>query len=70
MKDKIFTEDEVKKILKEMVQYIQNFIENLKVDKDNIYFGYIFSLINKEMQAFKKMINDCQKWCCIFLLLL
>ena len=60
LKDKIFTEDEIKKILIEMVQYIQNFIENLKVDKDNIYFGYIFSLINKDMPEFKKMINDCQ----------
>ena len=60
LKDKIFTENEVKEILKQMIQYIQHFIENLKVDKDNIYFGYIFSLINKGMPEFKKMINDCQ----------
>ena len=62
LKDEIFKEEEIKKILKQMNAYIsKNFFQNLKVNEDNLYFGYIFSKINEKKNAFNSMISTCNK---------
>ena len=59
---KMFKEDEIKYILKQMKEYItNNFFTNLKVKEDNLYFGYIFSNINEKEKNFKSMISTLNK---------
>ena len=53
LKDNIFTESEIKDYLKDMNTYIKNFIDNLKVREDNLFFGYVFSLINEKKRNLK-----------------
>ena len=60
LKDYIFTESEIKEYLKEMNAYIINFIDDLKVDEKNLFFGYVFSLINDGKKEFKYMIKTCK----------
>ena len=61
LKEKIFDEEQIKNILIKMSEYIKNFIKNIKVRKENLYFGYIFSLINEKKPDFNSMINACKK---------
>ena len=44
-----------------MNEYIKEFIDGLNVNKKNLYFGYIFSLINQKKTEFRTMINNCIK---------
>ena len=60
LKDYIFTESEIKEYLKKMNTYIKNFIDGLKVDESNLFFGYVFSLINEGKKEFKSMIKTCK----------
>lgn len=53
LKNTIFTEDEIKKYLKEMNAYLNNFFDNLRVREDNLFFGYVFSLINEKKRNLK-----------------
>ena len=63
LKETIFEEEEIKRNLKEMNEYItKHFFQNLKVDKNNLYFGYIFSKINEKDSKFKTMINNCNRY--------
>ena len=60
LKDEIFDNDDLKEILHKMINYLENFITNLKVKDNNLYFGYIFSLVNEKNQKFGSMINKCK----------
>ena len=59
LKEKLFTEENIEKILIELSDYLKNFIKNLKVRKENLYFGYVFSLVNENKKEFKSMIKSC-----------
>ena len=61
LKKTIFTKKEIEEILIAMLDYIKNFIKNIKVRRENLYFGYIFSLVNEKKPDFKSMINSCKK---------
>ena len=43
-----------------MLKYVNNFFKKLKVKKENLYFGYIFSKINQHTLPFKSMIEKCK----------
>ena len=43
-----------------MYEYLKNFFTNLNVKKENIYFGYAFSLVNENHANFKNMIKNCK----------
>ena len=44
-----------------MIILLPNYFKNLKISKDNVYFGYIFSLINEKKPLFKTMIDKCKE---------
>ena len=59
--ESIFQEDDIKKILNKMIYYLQNFFSNLKVKKENLYYGLIFSLDNIDKQEIKSIIDKCEE---------
>ena len=60
LNDTIFKEDEIKEILNKMIYYLQNFFRNIKVKKENLFYGYIFSFKNNDNPEFKLIINKCK----------
>ena len=60
-KEKIYKKDDIKMILNSMISYLDNFFINLKIKKENAYFGYIFPLVNENKSNFKTMIQLCEK---------
>jgi len=60
-KEKIFKKDDIQKILNNIISYLDNSFINLKIKKENIYFGYIFPLVNENNKNFKTMIKLCKK---------
>ena len=48
-------------ILNNMIPYLDNFFMNLKIKKENAYFGYIFLLFNENKSNFQTMIKLCEK---------
>ena len=44
-----------------MIPYLDNFFMNLKIKKENAYFGYIFPLFNENKSNFQTMIKYVKK---------
>lgn len=68
IKDTIFTIEYIKETLIKMREYLNNFFDNLELKDNNLYFGYIFSLLYKKNQDYPKfdtrfntMIKNCLK---------
>jgi len=61
LKEDIYTIEEIKYLLIKMIELLPNYFKNLKISKDNVYFGYIFSLIHEKKPSFKTMINTCKE---------
>ena len=59
LKETLFNEDDIKDILTKMNLHLQNYFTNLKVKKENLFFGYVFSFINEKKKEFKTMIKTC-----------
>ena len=57
----IFTKEYLTKQLNILINYIKNFIENLNINAGNVFFGYIFSTIKPDSNAFDNMIKNCKK---------
>ena len=61
LKETIYTIDEIKDLLNQMLKLLPKYFKNLKISKSNVYFGYIFSLINEKKPKFKSIINKCDE---------
>ena len=62
MKKIIFTKKLISEKMMTLKYYLKNFIENFEIDIDDIYFGYIFSSINKGKKEFDDMLTNCDKY--------
>ena len=61
LNDMIFKEDELKEILNKLIYHLQNFFTNIKVKKENLYYGYIFSLDDIKKPEFKLIYDKCKE---------
>ena len=54
LKEIIYEINEIQDLLNKMIILLLNYFKNLKISKNNVYFGYIFSLINEKSHYLKQ----------------